>query len=95
MDALPLTIGFRGRIAGRWLAGLALSLVLLFGAHSTALAQQGTVTGLVTDAESGEPVSGVVVELVVGSGSALRTATTDSDGSFRITGVAGHPSYSG
>jgi iron complex outermembrane receptor protein len=60
----------------------------VFGAQSPALAQQGVVTGRAIDAESNEPVSGVAVEVVVGSGRALHSATTNAEGEFRIVGVA-------
>jgi iron complex outermembrane receptor protein len=60
----------------------------VFSAQRPALAQQGTITGRAVDAESNEPVSGVVVEVVVGSGRALYSATTNAAGEFRLPGVA-------
>ncbi len=88
MEILPLTIGSGSRIAGGWLAAAALGLLLLCGTPSSALAQQGTITGRAIDAENSEPLNGVVVELVVGAGRAQATTTTDDDGQFRFTGVA-------
>jgi iron complex outermembrane receptor protein len=65
------------------------ALALVFGVQGLALAQQGTVTGRVIDAESGSPVSGVTVEVTTGvAGSALATGSTDADGQFRLTGIA-------
>jgi iron complex outermembrane receptor protein len=65
------------------------ALALVFGVQGLALAQQGTVTGRVIDAESGSPVSGVTVEVTTGvAGSALATVSTDADGQFRLTGIA-------
>ena len=72
----------------RWLACVALGVLLVFGVQGPAFAQQGVVTGRAVDAESNEPVSGVAVEVVVGSGRALHSATTNAQGEFRIAGVA-------
>jgi iron complex outermembrane receptor protein len=60
----------------------------VFGAQRPAFAQQGVITGRAIDAESNEPVSGVSVEVVVGSGRALHSETTNAQGEFRFAGVA-------
>ncbi|WP_263818219.1 TonB-dependent receptor domain-containing protein [Salinibacter sp.] len=57
-----------------------LALLLLPG---LAWAQQGTVTGTVTEAETGSPLPGATVQIVdEGSG-----AASDAEGQYRITGV--------
>ncbi len=57
-----------------------LALLLLPG---LAWAQQGTVTGTVTEAETGEPLPGATVQIIEeGTG-----AASDSDGQYRIAGV--------
>ncbi|WP_103029696.1 SusC/RagA family TonB-linked outer membrane protein [Salinibacter altiplanensis] len=57
--------------------------VLLLLLPGLTWAQQGTVTGTVTEAESGSPLPGATVQIVdEGTG-----AATDSDGRYRITGV--------
>ena len=57
-----------------------LALLLLPG---LAWAQQGTVTGTVTEAETGNPLPGATVQIVEeGSG-----AASDAEGQYRITGV--------
>jgi iron complex outermembrane receptor protein len=67
----------------------AAALALVFGVQGYALAQQGTVTGRVIDAQTGEPVEAVIVELISGvAGSAVASANTDPDGQFRLTGIA-------
>ncbi|WP_263793203.1 carboxypeptidase-like regulatory domain-containing protein, partial [Salinibacter sp.] len=56
-----------------------LALLLLPG---LAWAQQGTVTGTVTEAESGNTLPGATVQIVdEGSG-----AASDAEGQYRITG---------
>jgi TonB-linked SusC/RagA family outer membrane protein len=59
---------------------LGLALLLLPG---LAWAQQGTLTGTVTEAETGEPLPGATIQVV---GEELGTAA-DSEGSFQISGV--------
>jgi iron complex outermembrane receptor protein len=66
---------------------LAVGALLLVGNHRTAIAQQGTIVGRVVDAESGEPLSGVDVELVVGTNRVQAPVSTGEDGRFRISGV--------
>lgn len=57
-----------------------LALLLLPG---LAWAQQGTVTGTVTEAESEDPLPGATIQ-IVGEGTG---AASDADGQYRITGV--------
>ncbi len=71
----------------RWLSFAALGILLVFGVQRPAIAQQGTIVGRVVDAESGEPLSGVDVELVVGTSRVQPAVSTGTDGQFRLTGV--------
>jgi len=89
METHPLTISPPRRYTGRWLLCAAAALALLFGVQGLALAQQGAVTGRVTDAESAAPLSGVTVEVTTGVvASAVASTSTDADGQFRLTGIA-------
>ncbi len=89
METHPLTTSPPRRYTSRLLLCAVAALAFLFGVQGHALAQQGTVTGRVTDAESGSPVSGVTVEVTTGvAGSAVATTSTDADGQFRLTGIA-------
>ena len=58
METHPLTTSPPRRYRGHPLSCAVAALALIFGVQGTALAQQGTVTGRVIDAESGSPVSG-------------------------------------
>jgi iron complex outermembrane receptor protein len=75
------------RPANRWLSRAAAGLLLLFGAQSALLAQQGSVSGRVVDAELGEALVGAVVELLTPGGSVVRASTTGDDGAFRLSGI--------
>lgn len=68
---------------GSLLAAPIVALALALAAPSPLPAQQGAVTGQVTDAQTQEPVTGAQV-LVVGE--EIGTLT-DQDGSYRLTGV--------
>ena len=72
----------RGRSRGFGLGAVVAAAWLLFGA-SPASAQQGAVTGTVTDAGNGEPISGAQVFI---RGTNLGTLTSQ-DGSYRLEGV--------
>lgn len=72
----------RGRNRAFGLGAVVAAAWLLFGA-SPASAQQGAITGTVTDADSGEPVSGAQVFV---RGTNLGTLT-NQDGTYRLTGV--------
>lgn len=66
----------------RLIPSFAFGIVLLL-LPGFAWAQQGTVTGTVTEAETGEPLPGATVQLVdEGTG-----AASDAEGQYRITGV--------
>ncbi|MGH7545535.1 MAG: TonB-dependent receptor, partial [Gemmatimonadota bacterium] len=67
-------------------AGALAGLVLLLDPGPLA-AQGGIITGRVTDAEAGEGVTQVLVEVVAGAARPVRTATTDESGGFQVTGV--------
>ena len=73
----------------RGLGFVAASLALLFLFVGTALAQfeKGTLTGTVTDS-SGAVVVGATVTVTGAGTNAVRTATTDSNGSYTITNLS-------
>ena len=73
----------------RWLPFAAVGILLVFGAQRPAIAQQGTIVGRVVDAESGQPLSGVDVELVVGTSRVQPMVSTGTDGQFRLANVPG------
>jgi len=66
----------------RLILGTALGLALLL-LPGLAWAQQGTITGTVTEAETGEPLSGATVQVLDEN---MGTAA-DVDGNYRIAGV--------
>jgi iron complex outermembrane receptor protein len=64
-------------------------LLLALAAAVPALAQQtGTISGSVRDVASGSPIPGARVEALTPSGTVAGSATTDTDGRYRITGLA-------
>lgn len=67
----------------RLIPSLAFGLVLLL-LPGLAWAQQGTVTGTVTEAETDAPLPGATIQVVDQEGTG---AATDSEGQYRITGV--------
>jgi extracellular elastinolytic metalloproteinase len=53
-----------------------------------ATVQTGTITGVATDRDTGEPIEGASVSLAFGGSAALdTTAVTDADGEYAIAGV--------
>nr|WP_306673625.1 carboxypeptidase-like regulatory domain-containing protein [Tahibacter caeni] len=62
-------------------------LFSLFGA-TAARAQSGVLIGTTTDAFTHEPLAGVLVTVVGADATAPKTATTDSDGNYRIADLA-------
>lgn len=56
-------------------------------------ATHGNVTGTVTDAVSGNPVSGVTVKLYTSTGGILGTTTTDASGNYTFTSIATGTGY--
>lgn len=60
---------------------------ILFLPHA-AMGQSGALRGRVIDTEGGEPVPGVTVDLVVGVGRTIRSASTGGEGQFRFENVA-------
>jgi outer membrane receptor for ferrienterochelin and colicins len=77
----------------RLLSSSLLFIAVLGGARplpagDAAPAQASGITGRVIDAESREPLPGVVVDLVTGGGRTLATTTSEDDGSFALRGVA-------
>ena len=76
----------RFRRAWRWIAALGAGLSLALALQAPALAQIGSISGQVIDAEVSETLSGVQVELQRGA-TVIQTATTDVNGGFTFTGV--------
>lgn len=72
----------RIRFVSRWLA-----VVAFFAAAGAADAQSGSVTGVVRDAESGQPLAGAQVQVMTG-GSAVASVATGSDGRYRAANIA-------
>ncbi len=71
----------------RLIVGLFLAVALLLNTVGTLFAAgtTGTINGRITDAKSGSPVAGVIVNAVAPTGS--YRATTDNNGFFALTGV--------
>ncbi|MEX2295162.1 MAG: carboxypeptidase regulatory-like domain-containing protein, partial [Gemmatimonadota bacterium] len=69
-----------GRVLGAWVLALAL-LTLAAGALT---AQQGAVAGRVTDAGTGLPLSGVLIQVV---GTALGAVTSPA-GEYRVANIS-------
>ena len=70
---------------GKWLiAALALCLI---ATTSVAAQQTGTITGRVTDTETGAALSAASIEVVSPSGRVVATGLTDQQGNFRIANV--------
>lgn len=87
----PLQPLFRSLVRfpfGRTMMSAALAALLILGVSGPARAQQGSIGGRVADAELGEPLPGVLVELLAPDGRVMRSATTEADGQFRFTGIA-------
>ncbi len=85
---LPVLLAHSDRSFRRWLACVAVGLLLfVFGAQSPAFAQEGTIVGQVVDAEIGEPLNGVSIELITGIGNVTHSTVTDVRGEFRLVGV--------
>lgn len=85
--AFPLHVAAARSAVRVGLTVMALGGLLVLGVPRPALAQQGTVSGRVIDAEGGEPLPGVAVDLVTGSGRTVRSTTTGEDGEFRFSNV--------
>ena len=76
----PIRVGFRPEIARRWKAWMLTMLTMLAGTTSAAVAQDRTVQGTVTDAETGGALPGVNI---VVEGTQVGTASS-SDGSYSL-----------
>lgn len=66
------------------------ALALVASSGGAAAAQSGSITGAITDAASGQPVSGALVAALGTSGTggtAVATAVTGNDGRYRVNGV--------
>jgi outer membrane receptor for ferrienterochelin and colicins len=59
----------------------------LFTAVSLAAQEAGTVSGRLTDVETGLPVVAVTVQVVSASGRVIASGVTDAEGNFRIANV--------
>ncbi len=62
-----------------------LSTLILLIAQNPALAQVGSLSGRVVDAESGQPLVGATVGLIAGAGRTVRSATAAANGEFVLT----------
>jgi len=71
--------GFSRRPLIIWLV-----LFLPFGAQHIGAQEEGILAGRVTDAESGEPIADVAVEVVGGPGSGASPVFSDAGGRFRL-----------
>lgn len=72
------------RIALRWLGALAL---LVLTAANAAAQQNGTITGRVTDVETGNGLSAAVVQVVTATGRAIGSGLSDAQGNFRVPNI--------
>jgi iron complex outermembrane receptor protein len=72
------------RFGRQLLAAFALCLMSAFGVNAQ---QTGTITGRVTDAESGNPIAGASVEVMTAGGRVVATGLSDQEGSFRVANV--------
>lgn len=70
----------------RSIVGRLVAMALLLGTARVAVAQSSTLSGKVTQAESGAPVGGATVQVVTGLTVAGK-ATTADDGSYRVSGL--------
>lgn len=66
-----------------WKKALLSFALLLMGGVGSAIAQTGTITGMVTEASSGDALPGANVVIV----DSQRGTSTDADGAFRIPGL--------
>ncbi len=88
MSQRPSFLSWLRRPTGRWLAcGPVALLTLVSLGAARPLPAQVSVSGRVVDAELGEPLPSVSVELLTGTGTAAYSAVTGEQGTFRITGV--------
>ncbi len=73
-----------------WKKALSMLVVLCVGGAGSALGQTGTVAGTVTEAASEAPLPGANVVVLSGEQDAgtQQGASTDADGTYRLTGLA-------
>lgn len=77
------------RPKGRWPSCALVALLTMAGlASAPPLFAQVSISGRVLDAEVGEPLSGVSVELLTGTGTAAYSAVTGTQGEFRFPNVS-------
>lgn len=84
----PLSQSFVRFSLGRVTSCAVVAAFLTLSASARALAQQGSITGRVIDAELAEALPGVLVELLEPGGRVIRSLTTEADGQFRFTAIA-------
>ena len=84
---LPQLRRFRGHVS-RTAAYAAAALLVMVSVQQPLLAQGVDISGRILDAEVAEPLNGVSIELLTGSGRVVHTAVTDVRGEFRLVGVA-------
>jgi len=67
----------------RHVAGVSLAVLFIFGLARTARAQDGVITGRVTDS-SGAPLPGTALTLTSASVMGVRTLVSDDQGNYRF-----------
>jgi TonB-linked SusC/RagA family outer membrane protein len=85
---IPLRAAFAKILAGTGMQVVPLpgALLNIETARTPAHVVDGDITGVVRDARSGQPVSGVIVSVIVGS--RTYSTSTSVDGRFSLTGLA-------
>jgi len=71
----------------RALPAICVAFVTLLAAPASAQSR-GIVDGVITDLESGTPIEGAIVTVIALTGDTVHTDVTETDGRFRITGLA-------
>lgn len=75
-------------VSGPRLLAFALLVAVAALSAPSAFAQNGSVSGVVTDADDGGQLAGANVQVIGNSGSMLTGTATDIDGRYTLTGIA-------